>query len=236
MREVRVLADAEVLAAEVAETFLDLVRRHQAAGTAPHVALTGGTIAERVHAAIAAHPRAADVDWTQVVFWWGDERFVPAESEDRNALHARRVFLDVVGATQVHEMPASDGGRGLDEAAAAYGQEIRTDKSADEFDLVMLGIGPDGHVASLFPGHPQLDVDDIAVGVPDSPKPPPQRITLTFGALNRTSEVWFLASGDSKSEAVARALAEEGTVHATPARGITANQIWFLDDESASGL
>ena len=95
----------------------------------------------------------------------------------------------------------------------------------------MLGIGPDGHVASLFPGHPQLDVTDrIAVPVTGSPKPPPERISLTFPALNRTHEVWFLVSGDGKADAVARALADEGSVHATPARGITVeNATWFLD-------
>ncbi len=106
------------------------------------------------------------------------------------------------------------------------------------FDLVMLGMGPDGHVASLFPGHPQLDVTDrIAVPVTDSPKPPPERISLTFPALNRTHEVWFLVSGDGKADAVARALAPEGSVHATPARGITVEETtWFLDTPAASLL
>ena len=99
-------------------------------------------------------------------------------------------------------------------------------------------MGPDGHVASLFPGFPQLDVDDrIAVPVTGSPKPPPERISLTFPALNRTHEVWFLVSGDGKADAVARALAAEGTVHATPARGITVeNTTWFLDTAAASLL
>ena len=86
----------------------------------------------------------------------------------------------------------------------------------------MLGIGPDGHVASLFPGHPALDVDDrVAVGVPDSPKPPPERITLTFGALNRTRAVWFVASRRGQGRAPSpRALAADGSVQETPARGV----------------
>lgn len=236
MREIRVLVDADALAAEVAESFVDLLVARQAEGAVPNVALTGGTVAERIHAAVAEHPRAQEVDWDRVVFWWGDERFVAPDSEDRNALGARRALLDRVGATQVREMPATDAYDDVHAAAKAYGDQLRSDPTAQEFDLVMLGLGPDGHVASLFPGYPQLDATEIAVGVTDSPKPPPQRVTLTFGALNRARQVWFVVSGDGKSDAVARALAEEGTVHATPARGITADAVWFLDDEAAGAL
>jgi 6-phosphogluconolactonase len=104
---------------------------------------------------------------------------------------------------------------------------------------MMLGVGPDGHVASLFPGFPQLDVDDrIAVGVTDSPKPPPERISLTFDALNRSKSVWFLVSGDEKAPAVARALAEGTDRHDCPASGVTGSEetIWFLDRAAASQL
>ena len=102
----------------------------------------------------------------------------------------------------------------------------------------MLGVGPDGHVASLFPGFPQLDVDDrIAVAVTDSPKPPPERVSLTFAALNRADEVWFVVSGADKAEAVGRALATPpADLHEIPAVGVRgeAETIWFLDRESAS--
>ena len=118
-------------------------------------------------------------------------------------------------------MPSTDVGRDVDEAAAAYADELR-EHGSGAFEVVMLGIGPDGHVASLFPGFPQLDVDDrIAVAVTDSPKPPPERVTLTFAALNRARAVWFLVSGEEKADAVARALAEAPTVHETPAAGVT---------------
>jgi 6-phosphogluconolactonase len=103
----------------------------------------------------------------------------------------------------------------------------------------MLGVGPDGHIASLFPGFPQLDVDDqIAVSVTGSPKPPPERISLTFAALNRSKAVWFLVSGDEKAPAVARALAEGTDLHDTPAAGVsgTDETIWFLDRPAASSL
>ena len=101
-----------------------------------------------------------------------------------------------------------------------------------------LGIGPDGHCASLFPGHPALEARDaIAVAVHDSPKPPPDRVTLTFEAMERCRAVWFIASGEGKAEAVARALAEDGTVQETPARGVTGDEtVWWLDADAASQL
>jgi 6-phosphogluconolactonase len=237
--EVQVLPTADALARAVAERLVARIAAVQAEGRVPSVALTGGTIANEIYRAVAGLP-SADVDWTLVDFWWGDERYVPADSADRNDRAAELDLLDVVGVdpARVHAMPAADEAHpGLEAAAAAYAEEVR-EHGSGEFDLVLLGVGPDGHVASLFPHFPQLDVwDDIAVGVTDSPKPPPERITLTFPALNRTREVWFLVAGDGKAEAVARALADEGSVHATPARGITAEpSTWWLDEGAASLL
>ena len=222
--ELKVLADPPAVAAAVAERFLQRVAAAQGRGEEPHVALTGGTIAEAIHRQIAHQAAAADapeVDWTRVVFWWGDERYVAPGSSERNALDARAAFLDVVGATQVHEVPSTDAATDVTAAASAYSDLLRS-AGASEFDLVMLGVGPDGHVASLFPGFPQLDVDDrIAVPVTGSPKPPPERVSLTFAALNRTRATWFVVTGEQKAEAVRRALADSGDLHQTPARGIS---------------
>lgn len=239
MTEVRRHPDPDTLALAVAEAFVARLAEIQADGRVPEVVLTGGTIAEHIHRLVPMVP-APGVDWSRVRFWWGDERYVPADSSDRNDLPAGRDFLDRVGvdAMRVHHMPASDEAHaGVDEAAAAYARLVREHGDVD-FDLVMLGLGPDGHVASLFPGHPELEVDDeVAVGVSDSPKPPPERVTLTFAALNRTREVWFLVSGEGKADAVRRALAPEGTVTETPARGVTGGRhTWWLDDPAASQL
>ncbi len=165
---------------------------------------------------------------------------MPADSGDRLDRAVGRDLLDVVGVdpARVHAIPAADEvPADVTEAAAAYGREVR-EHGGGEFDLVLLGLGPDGHVASLFPGFAQLEVlDEIAVPVTGSPKPPPERVSLTFSALNRTREVWFLVSGDGKADAVARALAETGSVIETPARGITvANTTWWLDSPAASRL
>jgi 6-phosphogluconolactonase len=235
---VEVQPDAAVLATAVAGELLSRLADTQAAGHVPQIALTGGGIAEAVHRELARLSPGSDVDWSRVVVWWGDERFVPGGSADRNAGDARAALLDPVGATQVHEVPSSDDAADVRAAAAAYSVELR-EHGSDEFDVVMLGLGPDGHVASLFPGHPALDVDDeIAVGITDSPKPPPERVSLTFAALNRTRSVWFLVSGEQKAGAVAGALSPDGDLHQIPARGVAGREetIWFLDHDAASAL
>jgi 6-phosphogluconolactonase len=146
----------------------------------------------------------------------------------------------------VHEVPATDHADTVDDAAAAYTRALETHVPGD-FEVVMLGLGPDGHVASLFPGHPALDVDDrVAVPVSGSPKPPPERVSLTFRALNRARAIWFVVAGEDKADAVARALAPDGDLHETPARGITGTAatpdshateiVWFLDPPAASRL
>jgi 6-phosphogluconolactonase len=234
----------ETLANAVAGELLNRIADAQAAGNVPHIGLTGGTIAEAIHRAIARHAPASGVDWGAVHFWFGDERFVPSDSPDRNAVQARAAFLDEVGATRVHEVPAADQVASAEDAAASYSEEMRSVGSGS-FDVLMLGVGPDGHIASLFPGHPGLDVvNTIATAVHDSPKPPTDRVSLTFEALNHASSVWFLVSGEGKADAVARALADvapdqaDAALRDTPARGITGSTetIWFLDQPAASRL
>jgi 6-phosphogluconolactonase len=236
--EIHVLPSADAVARAVAAQLVARIAAVQAEGRVPSVVLTGGTIANEIYRAVAALP-SGDVDWSRVDFWWGDERYVPADSTDRNDRAVELDLLDVVGVdpARVHAMPAADEVHpDLSEAAAAYAEELR-EHGGDMFDLVLLGVGPDGHVASLFPHFHQLESEEIAVAVTDSPKPPPDRISLTFAALNRAHEAWFLVSGDGKADAVARALAEEGSVQQTPARGITVeNRTWWLDEDAASAL
>ncbi len=229
---------APSLATAVAGELLTRLADVQASGSEPQVALTGGGIAEAVHAEIARLSAASEVDWSRVVVWWGDERFVAPDSEERNALGAVRV-LSAVGLDpdKVHQMPSTADAPDVAAGAEAYAATFEA-HAADELDVVMLGVGPDGHVASLFPGYPQLDADADVVPVTDSPKPPPERISLTFGALSRARSVWFLVSGDGKAEAVARALAEGTDRHDCPAAGVRGSEetIWFLDREAASRL
>lgn len=262
---IRTFSDPEALAQGVARAFLDRVGEIQAEGPerVARVVLTGGTIADAVHRQVAAaagdpagtppgvdEPRGeraqidgARIDWARIDWWWGDERFVPLDSPDRNAGQARRALLDHVAVDErrVHEIPsapASSAGSApspdaspsgsssaaLSAAAAGYAAELADALGAEPFDLVMLGIGPDGHVASLFPQHAALAAVGDTVAVPDSPKPPPERLSLTFSRLNNAHQVWILASGESKREAVEALLAAEdapgATVQATPARAV----------------
>jgi 6-phosphogluconolactonase len=237
---VEVHESAEALATAVAGELLVRLADAQSSGHEPQISLTGGSIAEAVHRELARLSPGSEVDWSRVVVWWGDERFVAPDSPDRNAGQAQAALLAHVGvdAEKVHAMPSTDDAPDVDAGAVAYADTVRMSGSG-EFDVMMLGVGPDGHVASLFPGFPQLDVDDrIAVGVTDSPKPPPERISLTFSALNRSKSVWFLVSSAEKADAVARALADGTDPHDCPAAGVkgTEETIWFLDREAASRL
>jgi len=241
--EVRRSGSAEELAQVVAGALVSMLVDVQGQGRVPSVALTGGTIAARIHEAVAGSPEAGRVDWSRVDVWFGDERFLPSGDPDRNAGQATAALLDRLpfDPARVHVMPADDGGVALSDAATSYGDELRSQGNGT-FDVVMLSVGPDGHVASLFPGSPQLDVHGaIAVPVTDSPKPPPQRISLTFEALNRSREVWLLVSGEAKAEVAARALAsgaDRPTVHDLPAVGVQGQErtVWFLDEDAAAQL
>lgn len=240
---IRRSASAEELAERVAAALVTTLAGVQIQGRVPSVALTGGTIAARIHEAVAGSPDAGQVDWSRVDVWFGDERFVPADDPDRIVGQAAGALLDRLpfDPARVHPMPAADGVAGISDAATAYGDELRSQGNGT-FDVVLLSLGPDGHVASLFPGSAQLDVHDaIAVPVTNSPKPPPERISLTLDALNRSREVWFLVSGAAKAEIAARALAtgaDRPDLHDLPAVGVQGIErtVWFLDEDAATQL
>jgi 6-phosphogluconolactonase len=183
------------------------------------------------------------VDWTAVDVWWGDERFVAADDEERNELGARRALLDRVGvpAERVHAMPAA--GAGFDQpedAAAWYADQLQAAAGGADlprFDVLLLGMGPEGHVASIFPDSPAAHDDRPVVAVRDCPKPPPTRVSLGFSAINSAEEVWLLVAGEGKAAAVAGALSGATAVD-LPAAGVRGRQAtrWLLDEAAASRL
>jgi len=214
----------------------------QASGRVASLVLTGGSVARLVHAAVAKHPDRAMVDWTRVEIWWGDDRFVPADDPERNAGQAWSDLLRhlPVDPARVHTMPAADDGHGSVEAAArAYGQELRARVGGDQpwFDVLMLGIGPDGHCASLFPQRPEVRSSADVLAVHDSPKPPPVRISLGMSTLGRAEHVMFVATGDEKAEAVARSVQGEDVL-AAPAAGPRGglSTTWYVDEAAAARL
>jgi 6-phosphogluconolactonase len=200
------------------------------------IVLTGGTVARDLHRAIAGHDRVADVDWSRVTVLWGDERFVPLDDDERNDRQATEDLLSHVPVGTVHRMPSPDDDVSLDEGAAAYAEVVQSlldERSDPPLDLVMLGVGPDGHVASLFPGHQHPA--GLVVPEPDSPKPPPPRISLTMELINSASRVWFVASGEEKAEAIRGSVDGADELPAGHARGASETR-WYLDEAAASRL
>ena len=236
-----VLPTRDDLARAVAARLVGRLLELQAEGRVPSVVLTGGTVADKVHRAILDEPHRTEVDWSRVELWWGDERYVPADDPDRNALQARKAFLSAlpVDPARVHEMPASDGPYDdVDAAAAAHAEELRRVLGdSPRFDVLMLGVGPDGHCASLFPHHEAVGAEGLVVGVRNAPKPPPTRISLTMDLLRQSEEVWFVAAGEDKAQAVHDAVTGSD-VEAVPAAGPRGRSRtwWLLDTEAASRL
>jgi 6-phosphogluconolactonase len=233
--------DAQALASSTARRLVELLRTSVDDNGVAHLVLTGGGILEQV---IAALPDAGPLDWRRVHVWWGDERYVAADSADRNDKAAFRAGLSRLDLdpSRVHRMPADDGTyAGAEAAAAAYAAELADESDTEdvpEFDAIVLGIGPDGHCASLFPNHPATTVTDQSViAVLDSPKPPPMRLSLTFPSLDAGAEVWFVASGDSKADAVARAV-HGNDPRAVPSSGPKGRNrtVWLLDEAAAAKL
>ena len=222
---------AEALAARLMARLTEIQRDFRI----PQVALTGGRIATQAYQKLASEGPNSAVDWSRVELWWGDERFVPADDAERNAKQALDLFAAplALNPDRVHEMPASGGGLELDRAAEAYAREL------DDvvFDICLLGMGPDGHVASLFPEHPSSYAEGTVIPVRASPKPPPERISLTLPVINRSHEVWFVVSGADKAAAAKMALLGAGPMQ-VPAAGVSGAErtLWLMDRDAAAEL
>jgi 6-phosphogluconolactonase len=235
--------DAEGLAHAVAARLITKLIDVQSNGGVAQVVLTGGRVAAVVYKAVAESPARTAIDWGRVEFWWGDERFLPEGDPERNDTQAWDALLSHVDVDKalVHSMPA-DTGQGAEAAAAAYAETLAAAAGPDDgdgvpaFDVLMLGVGPDGHVASLFPENPaRVVVDSSTVAVFDSPKPPPTRVSLTFPALANSRETWFVVSGEDKAQAVADALSGTGDLPASIPKG-TDRTLWIVDKAAAANL
>ena len=207
-----VLGSAEDVAAAAAADIAEAL--HDGART---LVLAGGTTPQRCYVLLSQ----MDVEWGRVSILFGDERCVPPHHPDSNYRMAREALLDRVAPATVYRMPAE---LGPDEAAGLYAHVVA---AVAPLDLVVLGVGEDGHTASLFPGHPALKAAGLAVGIRDAPKPPPQRVTLTLTALQSARRVIILATGAGKADAVARAKRNE-----VPS-GMIAGARWLIDRAAA---
>ena len=244
--EVVVLPDPAALARAVAEELVARLAAAQETHGSASVVLTGGGMGVAVLEQVASLGRGpgGGVDWSAVDVWWGDERFVPADDDERNEKAARRALLDVVGvpAERVHAMPPS-GGRFAEpeDAAAWYAGELAAaagpGRDLPRFDVLLLGMGGEGHTASIFPGSPAVEDGRPVFAVRGCPKPPPTRVSLGFAAINAADEVWLVVAGAEKATAVAEALAGAAPAD-LPAAGVHGRRgtRWWLDAAAALQL
>ncbi|BBY29706.1 6-phosphogluconolactonase [Mycolicibacterium sediminis] len=237
-------ADTDALVAAAGDRLVGAITAAIDARDVAHVSLTGGGTGGKLLKRVAE--RSGEIDWARVHVYWGDERFVPVDDDERNEKQAREALLDGVDipAANVHAMAPSGGEYGDDiyAAALAYEQVLKAHAeeglAAPRFDVHLLGMGGEGHVNSLFP-HTEAtrEAERFVVGVTDSPKPPPLRITMTFPAVTLSREVWLVVSGDEKAEAVASAIGG-ASPEDVPAAGAVGREatVWLLDEAAASRL
>jgi len=226
--------DAEGVAEAAAEYFVSRLASLLEHKSQVHVMLTGGTVGIATLAAISQREDAHFLEWGRVHIWWGDERFVAADSDQRNAVQARTALLTKVAVVEsnIHEFPSTDSGLSLDEAEHLFSAELAV--AAPVFDLAFVGMGPDGHVCSLFPGKPALPAGTLVLAEHDSPKPPPQRLSFTYEAMNSVAELIFVVAGADKASAVKQVFDE--SAEKLPAAKISGSvkTIWFIDQTAAT--
>ena len=241
---VETFADSDGLVAAAGERLIGVIDVAAAARGQALIVLTGGGNGNRLLSYLGAQGQR--IDWAKVHLFWGDERYVAEDDDERNDKQALDALLNHIDipARNVHPMSALDGEFGSDLAAAALSYEQLLAANAEpgdpapNFDVHLLGMGPEGHINSLFPDTPAVrETTRLVVGVEDSPKPPPQRITLTLPAIQRSREVWILVSGAEKADAVAAAIGGADPV-SVPAAGAVGREdtVWFLDTQAAAKL
>lgn len=227
----------------VAERFVPLLRGILEGKPVVHVALTGGSVGIAILRSVAGNPDASDLDWTRVHFWWGDERWLPAGDTERNDRQATDALLRPLGipAENVHAFPSSDEGIDLDTAAERYRDELAAHAAGDgvapTFDVTFLGVGPDGHVASLFPHFDEVNAEAPVVAVRNSPKPPSERLSLSLPVINASERVWLGLAGADKASALGLALAGASR-NLVPVAGVSARleTVFFVDVAAAADV
>ena len=236
---VTVLPDAAALAAAAADHVVEVVRATLARNDFAHVALAGGSTPRAVNALLVAQPRRGRIDWTRVVFWFGDERCVPPDDDQSNYKMNRETLLDPLGihAAQVHCMRGEDDPSA---AAADYDVVLRRELGEDaRLDLILLGMGPEGHTASLFPGTTAgIDKDKLCIAH-YVPKLDAWRMTLTPHAINAARNVAITAGGTEKADALREVLEGPKQTDIYPAQLVhpTNGELrWLVDAAAASKL
>ncbi len=227
-----VFEQLQALAKEASQRFLDLARA--AINKQGHfsVALSGGSTPKQMYKMLAEPPLKNEIDWSKVHIFFGDERFVSPDAADSNYFMAKETFLSKVPIPldKIYPFPTID--ITPEEAAKKYEQTLKSFfKGEPEFDLILLGMGSDGHTASLFPNYPEMRTssDRFVSTVYNAPKPPPTRLTLTLRTINLAQDVIFLVAGESKADALHRVFSDDETLPAQKISPIRGNLLWLVD-------
>ena len=238
-----ILPDPAALADEAARRFGDLAL----AAVADHgrftVALSGGSTPRALYERLAQSPLSESVDWATVHVFWGDERMVPPDDIESNYRIARETLLAHVPIPAANIYPVPTIGGTAEAAARAYEETLIAAFGSElpRFDLILLGLGPDGHTAALFPGQPEAVRPSaaLAAAVHNAPKPPPVRITCTYRLINAAANVLFLVAGTDKALALREVLRGSVDVARLPAQGVRPEQgalVWLVDTAAAKEL
>ena len=232
MSDVTVFGDTGVLLSAVAGEFLKIIAARDT-GKPFRVGLTGGSLGIGLLSELARR----DIDTSDIEFSMGDERWVGLGDADRNEAQAISAWPQLSSSNFVRfsDPAAMDLERAARQANQRF-EDLVARGDQEFFDLLLLGVGPDGHVASLFPGHTQ-NQNRWVVYETHSPKPPAERLSLSFEALNRAKNVWFLAAGESKASVVSQALkaGEASDLPCAKVRGQDTTR-WFIDQDLANAL
>ncbi|MGO1181962.1 MAG: 6-phosphogluconolactonase [Micrococcaceae bacterium] len=253
--ESRLSPDRPTLCARAADALLEVIASAVRERGIGHVVLTGGSTGIGIlHALNDRRRTRSELDWSAVHFWFGDERFLSLQDGERNSLQAEEALLQslmdegLIGEGQLHRVSAPEDSDGLGDAARQYSAQLAhaastspgPDARLPRFDVLLLGVGPDAHVASLFPDRTgPLETGETVIPVEDSPKPPPQRVSLSVEAINTADRVWFVVAGADKADAVAAVRraqqAGEPDAQRLPATLVRGRQetLWWLDDAAA---
>jgi 6-phosphogluconolactonase len=241
MRDIRVFPDRERLSRALAEAFVAAAWERTSAGGRFSVALAGGSTPRFLYELLAAEFRDK-TPWEHIHFFWSDERYVPPDHADSNVLMAREALFDRVNVPAENIYPPLTDLEDPEHAAIRYEAVIRELSAPDKprLDWVLLGLGEDGHVASLFPGSSALEERTrLVIAVRNSPKPPQERLTTTFPLINQAAHVHFLVSGIGKADALHSTLEGPADPSRWPAQRIQPTQgtlTWWLDDDAATRL
>lgn len=238
--DIRVFDNAEEISEAVAEESLQAILNAVQNKGKAELVLTGGTLGIAVLEKMHINPTSQEIDWNNVHIWWGDERFLVIDSLERNDLQAVTAFLRHISipASNIHFPETTTNTANVKMAAAEYETELLEHFGSEDeiyFDALLLGIGPDGHIASLFPHHETLLSESLVVSVTDSPKPPPERISFSFKTISKAEKIWTFASGAAKAEAIEKAL-NGALKDEIPLVGVFAKdaKYLYLDKELAS--